>query len=88
MQHCTWHAITVVLTLVTLSGCAVEAGVYDRGGPSHYAAENVEIPPGHMPPPGECRIWFPGRPPGQQPPPGPCSELRHQVPAGAILVRG
>ena len=27
------------------------------------------IPPGHMPPPGEGRLWFPDRPPGQQPPP-------------------
>jgi len=27
-----------------------------------------DIPPGHMPPPGKCRIWYPNRPPGQQPP--------------------
>lgn len=27
------------------------------------------IPPGHMPPPGEYRAWFPDRPPGHQPPP-------------------
>lgn len=81
--------LLAVLSLVTLSGCAVEAGVYDRGGgPVHYPSESVNIPPGHMPPPGECRIWFPDRPPGQQPPPGPCSELRHHVPPGAILVRG
>jgi hypothetical protein len=51
-------------------------------------SEHIHIPPGHMPPPGECRIWFPGTPPGHQPPPGPCSELEHQVPAGAILIRG
>jgi hypothetical protein len=30
------------------------------------------VPPGHLPPPGECRLWFPDRPPGQQPPPGRC----------------
>ena len=30
------------------------------------------IPQGHMPPPGECRVWYPGVPPGQQPPPGRC----------------
>jgi hypothetical protein len=47
-----------------------------------------EIPPGQMPPPGECRVWFPGRPPGQQPPPGNCSDLQRQVPPGAVLVRG
>src|SRR5262245_58855139 len=32
------------------------------------------IPPGHLPPPGECRIWYDGRPPGQQPPPTSCPE--------------
>jgi hypothetical protein len=41
-----------------------------------------------MPPPGECRIWFPDRPPGQQPPPGECYDLEHEVPAGAVLVSG
>lgn len=80
--------LLAVLSLATVSGCAVEGGVYDRGGPVHDPSKNVNIPPGHMPPPGECRIWFPDRPPGQQPPPGPCSQLRHDVPPGAILVRG
>ncbi|WP_149537586.1 hypothetical protein [Siccirubricoccus phaeus] len=27
------------------------------------------IPPGHLPPPGEARAWYPGLPPGHQPPP-------------------
>jgi hypothetical protein len=46
------------------------------------------IPRGHMPPPGLCRVWYPGRPPGHQPPPGNCHALRHQAPPGAWLVRG
>jgi hypothetical protein len=46
----------------------------------------VRIPPGHLPPPGECRIWFPDRPPGHQPPPGDCRELSRRVPHGAVLV--
>ena len=49
--------------------------------------EAVKIPPGHLPPPGKCRIWFPGIPPGQQPPPGECYELQYHVPLGGILVR-
>jgi hypothetical protein len=53
-----------------------------------HPVEEVRIPPGHMPPPGSCRIWFPDRPPGQQPPPGRCEALRHQVPPGAYLVYG
>jgi hypothetical protein len=84
MLHQTSSVIAFGLLLLTLSGCAMEGGVYDRSGPQ----QNIHIPPGHMPPPGECRIWYPDRPPGQQPPSGHCSELRDQVPPGAILVRG
>jgi tetratricopeptide (TPR) repeat protein len=50
--------------------------------------DEVEIPRGHWPPPGKCRIWFPDRPPGQQPAPGKCKKLRYRVPIGAYLVRG
>lgn len=46
------------------------------------------IPPGHYPPPGSCRIWFPNRPPGQQSPPGDCNVLDKRVPAEAYLVYG
>ncbi|WLG53035.1 tetratricopeptide repeat protein [Pseudomonas sp. FP1742] len=52
------------------------------------AYDGVEIPRGHWPPPGKCRIWFPDRPPGHQPPPGKCKKLRHRVPLGAYLVHG
>ena len=48
---------------------------------------NVRVPNGHLPRPGECRIWFPDRPTGQQPPPGLCSRLESQVPAGAWLIQ-
>ena len=55
---------------------------------SEQAYAEVEIPRGHMPPPGKCRIWFPDRPPGHQPKPGKCKKLRYRVPSGAYLVRG
>ena len=32
------------------------------------------IPPGHLPPPGMCRVWYDGQPPGHQPPPTSCRE--------------
>jgi hypothetical protein len=54
----------------------------------HYPDNHYSIPPGHMPPPGKCRIWFPDLPPGQQPPPGDCEELRYHVPRGACLIGG
>ncbi|PZX00683.1 tetratricopeptide repeat protein [Pseudomonas sp. 478] len=52
------------------------------------AYDEVEIPRGHWPPPGKCRIWFPDRPPGHQPKPGKCKKLRYRVPSGAYLVHG
>ena len=46
----------------------------------------LHIPPGHLPPPGSCRIWYPGRPPGHQPRSGDCESLIHRVPLGAWLI--
>jgi hypothetical protein len=45
-----------------------------------------DIPPGHYPPPGLCRVWHPARPPGHQPPPGDCLRLQYEAPAGAWLI--
>lgn len=42
------------------------------------------IPKGHRPPPGSCRVWYPDRPAGHQPPPTSCDV---RVPKGAVLVR-
>ena len=79
-----WAA--VLLGAPALAGCVV----YEEPPPPQpvYQAQPIHIPPGHLPPPGQCRIWFPDRPPGHQPPPGPCHVLQYQVPPGAVLVRG
>ena len=53
----------------------------DGGGP-----RSLGVPRGHYPPPGECRLWFPGRPPGQQPPPARCGTLAGRVPYGAFIL--
>jgi hypothetical protein len=52
-----------------------------------HGYDRLDIPKGHYPPPGECRVWFPGRPTGQQPPPGNCNQLRRTVSAGAWLIQ-
>jgi len=90
------HSMSVVALAAILSGCIVRAEpapryyepapVYEAAPVYHSAS--VKIPPGHLPPPGSCRIWYPGRPPGHQPPPGDCYTLQYQVPPGAVLVRG
>jgi hypothetical protein len=78
--------------LVLFSAAFLLGGCYAYGGPMVDAharpISSLHIPEGHMPPPGMCRIWYPGQPPGQQPPPGDCYNLRHHVPPGAVLIRG
>lgn len=86
MRNSDIRGLWIALLAVALGGCVAYAG--PAVGPQGYPAHSYPIPEGHMPPPGECRIWFPDLPPGQQPPPGSCYELRHRVPPGAILVRG
>ena len=54
----------------------------NKGRPAHLG-----IPPGHLPAPGQCRIWYPGRPPGRQPHPGNCIEVERHVRPGCWLVR-
>lgn len=69
--------------------------VHDKRGADHdhdsyfkkHGHEKLHIPPGHYPPPGECRIWFPGRPPGHQPPAMKCDRARREAPAGAWVLR-
>jgi hypothetical protein len=79
-----------ILATAALSGCSVAAGAhvqvpaYARGG--YEVREVRNIPPGHLPPPGSCRIWYPGTPPGQQPPPDRCDVLERSVQSGAWLL--
>jgi len=92
-------AVMAALTAVmpVMMGCATPGTVIVEGEPGsviihqggrYYKGELPDIPPGHMPPPGKCRIWYPDLPPGQQPPPGDCRDLEHRIPPGAWLVRG
>lgn len=56
-------------------------------GPTTSAAP-LNIPPGHLPEPGECRIWIPGTPPGRQPhrASSDCETITRQAPAGSWVV--
>ena len=80
-------SVVILISAFVLSAC-VSGGVIATE-PDYYPDNaQIKIPPGHMPPPGSCRIWYPDRPPGQQPPPGSCRDLRYRVPPGAVLIYG
>ena len=72
------HAImTVVLAgaVVAPSWAQNAAGRYrepNQGG--RYSAEAQDVPPGYLPPPGACRVWYDGRPAGHQPRATSCAE--------------
>lgn len=53
-------------------------------GPS--TAATLKVPPGHLPPPGQCRIWIPGDPPGHQPKAGKCDGTERRAPAGSWIL--
>ena len=47
------------------------------------------VPPGHYPPAGECRVWYPNKPPGHQPAPVKCESLVGvKLTDGAFILHG
>lgn len=62
------RSVFLGLGLLVCAGCVA----YGYDGHYPYPHHGYDIPPGHLPPPGECRTWYPDRPAGQQPPPGKC----------------
>lgn len=46
------------------------------------------VPPGHLPPPGLCRVWVAGVPPGRQPAPTDCATALRRRPANARVLWG
>ncbi|MEW8197639.1 MAG: DUF4382 domain-containing protein [Candidatus Thiodiazotropha endolucinida] len=60
------------------------------GWPDHqvmpHVDVDVDIPRGHLPSPGECRLWMIDEPPGLQSPPGDCDLLEEQITDDTVLV--
>ena len=96
MHYCrTLERLSPLLLPLVMLGCAATGGVVVSPPPGvvitpapQAQPSRINIPKGHYPPPGSCRVWVPGVPPGQQSPPGNCQELQYRVPPGAVLVRG
>ena len=85
--------ITSLLGFLVLGACTLVLDSGHRspdshpGPPSHHPRQAaLKIPPGHFPPPGMCRVWFPGRPPGHQPPPVSCERAEQRVSPGAWVL--
>ena len=64
----------------------IPAGSQTGSSQGRSTAATLGIPPGHLPSPGQCRIWTPGRPPGHQGESGPCGVLESRVRPGEWLV--
>lgn len=83
------RSLAAAAALSALAGCS-GTNTYSqpepRFGKAPAGAETLAVPPGQLPPPGACRLWFPGRPPGRQPKPRPCPEVESSAPAGAWVL--
>ncbi len=74
-------ALAIALAFTALAAAPVAA--QGRHGPRG-------VPPGHLPSPGLCRVWYEGVPPGHQPPPTNCrrAELHAARDPSASIVYG
>jgi hypothetical protein len=88
----TKNALILGFAVASLAGCGGGGMIRTDSPPPrpapHGAKAQLNIPPGHLPPPGKCRHWYLGHPPGHQPSIGECQDLERRVPRGAVLVRG
>jgi hypothetical protein len=75
------HAIaSVVLAgFVAAPAWAQDDRYREPNAGGRYSADAQGVPPGYLPPPGTCRVWYDGRPPGHQPEATSCAEAERVV---------
>jgi hypothetical protein len=67
MKHAIATVAVVLAGSVAIPAWAQNDRYREPNEGSRYSADVQHIPPGYMPPPGACRVWYDGRPPGHQP---------------------
>ncbi len=69
------------MTRTALKALIAGAGLAALAGAAHAQGRygGYHVPNGHLPPPGQCRVWYPDRPPGHQPPPTSCQAAERQA---------
>jgi hypothetical protein len=71
-------------TVIALFALALASPLSAQGRDRDKSQDN--IPAGHRPPPGMCRVWVDGVPPGQQPAPTDCrTAIRNRPPNGRVI---
>jgi hypothetical protein len=58
----------------------------NKGSKKVYSYNELHVPPGHLPPPGACRVWYPNKPPGHQPAPIDCPTAGAVAPPGTWVI--
>jgi hypothetical protein len=79
-------AATACSSISTVPATQPAPAVARTSSASSSTAATLGIPPGHLPPPGLCRVWMPGTPPGHQAPSRNCANIERTAPAGSWIL--
>lgn len=80
------HSTTLFLSLFAVLTIAAPLEAQARG--KAHGRSSAGVPPGQLPPAGQCRIWLDGVPPGRQPGVTSCAEARRRVPPNGRVIYG
>jgi len=90
--------IALIFLSVFIGSCSSLGLVIQSGGhgtpppppslpPSHHPSyQSLGVEPGHLPPPGSCKVWQPNKPAGQQAPPASCDKVMRAAKAGEWVL--
>jgi hypothetical protein len=84
------RVVSAAFAIVAAAACRPIVSAPEQPAPaprrSPSTAATLGIPPGHLPSPGMCRVWVPGKPPGHQARARSCSDIERSAPAGSWIV--